>query len=547
MISGRITNIGNDQAFLQAPQFIQPNSFLDEAATAQARQDAINSVEPVLLTVTQGQRIVGVGEVVDAADLEMLQQLGLLQQETDWRQVISVFTAVLLGVFIVVLYWESFHDKRYASLRYQVLFVMLVLLFVFGAKLMVPGRTSFSYLFPAAAMSMLIAVIYDVRLSMIVTIVVSTLVGFIAADSLELAVYTSIGGLLAVLTLGDEQQFNAFFRAGTLAALANMAVIVVFHLAEDSQPLLTLELMGLALTNGLIAAGLTLAGLYITGSLFGVITTLQLQELSRLDHPLLQELLRKAPGTYHHSIMVANLAEQAAEQIRANATLIRVGAFYHDVGKMNRPPFFTENQNGASPHASLDPYSSARIIISHVTDGLDLAKRYKLPDRIKDFIAEHHGDGIVGVFYAKAVEQNGSDAEPVDISRFRYPGPSPQSRETGIVMLADSVEAASSAVRPNTETGIEKLVNSIVDGYMKEGQLDQSGLTLGDIQTIRSSLIKTLKGRFHVRVKYPGNEELMAGETSEEVTPVERDGEPGNAGISPLPNSPAAEPATETA
>ena len=254
-----------------------------------------------------------------------------------------------------------------------------------------------------------------------------------------------------------------------------------------------------------------MVGFFVLGSAFGIITTLQLQDLSRLDHPLLQELLRRAPGTYHHSIMVANLAEQAAERVRANSTLVRVGAFYHDIGKMNNPPFFTENQEGANPHDSLDPYSSARIIIRHVPDGLDLAKRYRLPHQIRDFIAEHHGQRIVKGFYHKACAQaEGSDVE-VDIEKFRYPGPRPRSPEAGIVMLADAVEATSTAVRPNTPEAIEKLVNTIVDEDMMEGQLNNSGLSLGDIERIRTSFIDTLKGRFHVRVKYPGNELLESG------------------------------------
>jgi putative nucleotidyltransferase with HDIG domain len=291
-----------------------------------------------------------------------------------------------------------------------------------------------------------------------------------------------------------------------------MVVILIFRLAQDMGTVELLELLLFSLLNGLIAASITLAGFFIIGGLFGMMTTLQLQELSRLDHPLLKDLLRRAPGTYHHSIMVANLAEQAAERVEANSALVRVGAFYHDVGKMNRPPFFTENQEGINPHETLDPFSSARIIISHVQDGLDLAKKHRLPDRIQDFIAEHHGDRLLYVFHKKAEEQL-EEGETLDESRFRYNGPRPRSRESGIVLLADSVEAASSALRPNNGEAIEKLINKIIDDHVKDGQLDDSGLTLGDLKAIRESFTETLKGRFHVRVKYPGNEELEQRET----------------------------------
>ncbi|MFQ5435098.1 MAG: HDIG domain-containing metalloprotein, partial [Anaerolineae bacterium] len=278
-------------------------------------------------------------------------------------------------------------------------------------------------------------------------------------------------------------------------------------LDADVVEILQLVLYGLG--NGILSAALTMVGFFIMGSVFGLTTTLQLQELSRLDHPLLKELLRKAPGTYHHSIMVANLAEQAAERVQANGALVRVGAFYHDIGKMKRPIFFTENQEGGSnPHDALDPESSARIILSHVVDGLELAKRYRLPDRVRDFIAEHHGERLVQSFYRKALAMSDEGETAVDKTQFCYAGPRPRSRESGIVMLADAIEATSSALRPNTVKGIVKLVNTIVDGDLTDGQLDDSGLTLGDIKQIRASFIETLKGRFHVRVKYPGNEAL---------------------------------------
>jgi putative nucleotidyltransferase with HDIG domain len=378
--------------------------------------------------------------------------------------------------------------------------------------LLMPTRSIYSFLYPAAAFSIIVAVIFETRLAIFLTMIQAALVGYIAQDSLEIAVYAAVGGILAVLTLRDVQRLNALFRVGLVAAVGNLAVILIFRLPTDiaAMDLLTLLLLGL-INGSVLSAGLALAGIFLIGSVFGVITPLQLQELSRLDHPLLQELLRKAPGTYHHSIMVANLAEQGAEKVKANSPLVRVGSFYHDIGKMNRPEFFSENQNGGNPHDNLDPYSSARIIISHVTDGLELARRYRLPSRIRDFIGEHHGDRVLKSFYKKALDSAGGEEEAVDPARFRYKGPRPRSRETGIVQLADSIEATSRALGPNTEEEIERLVNKIVDEHLSEGQLVHSGLTLGDIQLLKESFIKTVKGRFHVRVRYPGNEELEVG------------------------------------
>ncbi|MBK9049736.1 MAG: HDIG domain-containing protein [Chloroflexi bacterium] len=521
-----------------APQFIVANSFFNEEQTQTERQAAVDLIPPQPQEIRQGEMIVRVGELLNNEHIEILSELDLLQQERRWQDVVSIFTASLLAVMFITLYWQQFHPRLREIVRYWFLFGLLILLFMLAARLMIPGRTATAFIYPAAALSLLLAIIFDRRLALIVTIVLATIVGIIANNSLEMAVYTATGGLLAVLTLRDTIRINAVFRAGLMAALGNMSVILIFRLPQNIEGVELAELLALGLLSGLIAASLTIGGFYLAGSLFGVITTVQLQDLSRLDHPLLKELLRRAPGTYHHSIMVANLAEQAAERIKANSTLVRVGAFYHDVGKMNRPPFFTENQDGPNPHDSLDPYSSARIIISHVTDGLTLAKQSRLPDRIRDFIAEHHGTRVVAMFYKKAQALTSEEGgEPVDKKRFQYPGPRPRSRETAIVAMADAVEAASSAIRPDTEAAIEKLVNSIVEDHLKESQLDNCGLTLGDLKQIRESFSETLKGRFHVRVKYPGNEELM----NSEPPPALLVNEPGENGT---PNRAAASSAT---
>lgn len=489
------------------PQFIVANSFFNEEATAERRAEAAEAIEPQWQSVVQGQYIIRVGEEVTPAHMEMLERLGLLQPEVSWWRIGSIFMATILSVSLIALYWHRFPTLYHQSPRYLFLLGGLILIFALAAKFLVPGQGLIAYLFPAAAMSMLLAVIFDERLAMFVSVLFAILTGLLAQESLQLMAYMAIGPLFAALTLRDAQRVNAFFRAGLVAALANMVVILMFRLSQDAGTVEVFQLLLFSLLNGIISASLTLAGFFIIGGLFGMMTTLQLQELSRLDHPLLKDLLRRAPGTYHHSIMVANLAEQAAERVDANSGLVRVGAFYHDIGKVNRPPFFTENQEGINPHETLDPYSSARIIVSHVQDGLVLARKHRLPDRIQDFIAEHHGDRLVYVFFKKAQEQ-ADEGEKVDESRFRYKGPRPRSRESGIVMLADSVEAASAAVRPNNAEAIEKLVNKLVEDHMKEGQLDNSGLTMGDIRAIRESFIETLKGRYHVRVRYPGNDEL---------------------------------------
>lgn len=494
------------------PQFIVPTIFYDAEGTDQRRQELVDSVEPQIRTIFKDQRVLRSGDIVREEDVEALEQLGLLETTRDWRDVVSVFMLSLIGVVLVTMHWQKFHRPHWEENgRYLTALFSIFAVFALLARLLLTGPSVLAYWFPIAAMSMMFTVIYDVRFSVLATLIMAIIYGFIAPNSLELMLYTAVGGILATLTLSDSQRINAFFRAGVIAAIGHIVVILIFQFSQDvvdAVALLQLMLYGIA--NGILSAALTLVGFYIMGSLFGVTTTLQLQDLARLDHPLLQELLRRAPGTYHHSIMVANLAEQAADEIKANSSLIRVGAFYHDIGKMNRPPFFTENQEGVNPHDALDPYTSGRIILSHVSDGLELARKYKLPDRIRDFIAEHHGTRIVKGFYFKACEQAGDDAAEVNKEQFRYPGPRPRTAETAIVLLADAVESTSRALQPDTPRAIEKLVNTLVDEDMTNGQLDDSGLTMGDIEKIRASFIKTLKGRFHVRVKYPGNDELMA-------------------------------------
>ncbi|MCP4425607.1 MAG: HDIG domain-containing protein [Chloroflexi bacterium] len=500
-----------------APQFIVPTVFPDEERTAAAREEAVAAIEPIVRSVTKDQRIIRTGDIVTEADVELLTQLGLMQQELDWRGAAGLFMASLLSVTLIFLYWQQYRSALRGNGRYLLALALLLLLFTFAARLMTTGAGFLVYWFPIGAMAMLMAVVFDSRFAMIATIVMAALIGYLSRNSLEITVYMAGGGMLALLTLHDAyaQRINAFFRAGLLAALGHILVILIFRLPQDIDIIELLQLVLYGLGNGVLSSALTLIGFFIMGSLFGVTTSLQLQDLSRLDHPLLQELLRQAPGTYHHSIMVANLAEQAAEKVKANSTLIRVGAFYHDIGKMKQPHYFTENQEGVSPHDSLAPTDSARIIISHVSDGLAMARKHRLPDRIRDFIAEHHGDRVIKSFYAQAREQAeaaGEDADSVDMTQFQHKGPRPCSRETGIVMLADSIEAASSALRPNSEKAIEKLVKSLVGDHLSEGQLDDSGLTLGDVKIVQNSFEKTLKGRFHMRVKYPGNEALAEEE-----------------------------------
>lgn len=492
------------------PQFVIPNIFFDEEATAEARAQAAAAVKPVQIVITSGQPVIRVGEVVEQRHLETLGKLGLLQQTITWYSISSSFLLAILLSTIMALYWMRFHPRRHRIYRDSLILYIFIVIFTLAGKFAIVNSEQYAYLLPVAGVSMLMTAIMDVRLGIIVSWVLSVLLGYMANQSLEVTLYLGVGSMIPVLPLRDTQRFSSYLRSGLMSAVSNVVIVLLFNLTPITLLTDLTLLISLAIVNGLILAPLfTMAGFFFVG-LFGITTVIQLQDLARLDHPLLKELLRRAPGTYHHSIMVANLAEQAAERTATNSTLVRVGAFYHDIGKMNRPAYFTENQErGENPHNELDPYESAKIIVAHVSDGLVLARKYRLPSRIQDFIAEHHGNNLLKLFYEKAKQAAGGDPAAIDELLFRYPGPRPRSRETGLVLLADTVEAASSALRPSTIAEIEKLVNSLVDNHLKAGQLDDSGLTLGDLQQIRSSFIETLQGRFHVRVQYPGNEQMM--------------------------------------
>ncbi len=487
-----------------AQHFLVPNSFPDHDVTATARAHARENVPPVLRTFEAGQIVVRVGQVVEADDIEALEQLGLHQPQvkwTDWANagLLAVVLTVLLG-----LYLARFQPDVLWNGNQSLLLVFLTSLLVLVIGLMVPGGVVLRYLAPAPTLAMLVAATLGPHAGIASAIFLGSTVGVIADNSLEMGIYATFGGLVTALILGRVERISALFRAGAFVALTHILIVAIFHLSQDSggpSDFLITALSGAA--NGGVSASLALGGLFLIGPLFDITTTMRLVELGRPDHPLLKRLLREAPATYHHSLMVSNLAEQAAERIGADAMLTRVGAYYHDVGKIARPYFFTENQvDGMNPHDRLDPRTSAEVITSHVRDGIELARRYRLPRRVRAFIPEHHGTGWVSFLYHKAVQLAG-DASLVNPDDFHHQGPKPQSRETALVMLADGCEAATRSARPGSAEEVAEIVNHIIDLRVNEGQFTECDLTLRDLDVIRETFVSVLKGVFHPRIKYP--------------------------------------------
>ncbi len=503
-VTFREDEVGVITAFIE--DLVQTNTFYNEERTRQARQAAADAVPPEVRSFVQDQLVVRGGMIVTEVDMEALTQLGLLKPEDRrLQELTSAFLIVLLIMMIFWLYMGRFHSDLMREPLLLILLGGIFLLVLFGGRVAGPDRVVQPYLYPTATLGLLVTTLAGPQVAVMATLGMAMLFGIITGNSFPLMVMAGLGGVAGVMTLRNTERLNSYFVAGLVIAFVNVGVVLVFYLLGwPTDPLGALSLIGAGWLNGILAAAASLAGLYLISGLFNVPTSLRLIELTQPNQPLLQRLLREAPGTYQHSLQVANLAELAAEQIGANATLTRVGALYHDVGKIAAPHFFIENQvDGINPHDGLDdPYKSAHIIIEHVTEGNRLARRYHLPARVREFILEHHGTTQPMYFLKKAIEQAGGNTNAVDVSKFVYPGPRPRSRETAILMLADSCESAVRARRPGNKQEMADVVRYIIELRLKEGQLDDSQLSLSDLSLIQRVFSETLQGVFHPRIAY---------------------------------------------
>jgi putative nucleotidyltransferase with HDIG domain len=504
--------------------FVAPNSFYREDLTETAREKARQAVLPVSQTFATGQTVVRRGQVITERDLEALQKLGLTQSEVSWKEMASAAGIVLLSIFFVSLYLRR-KSAQAKDVRALALMTVLFLVFLTGARLLIPGHTVIPYLYPIAAYSLAVAVLFGAELALITSLPLAILAAWGLPNALDLTLYYALGSLFGVLALGSARRVMSFFWAGLTTAGCGAVVILAYRLTQPATDWIGLAtLVGASLFNGLGSASLGLLQQFFLAQFLGRTTPLQLMEISRPDHPLLQLILRNSPGTYQHSLQVANLAEQAAERIGADPLLTRVGALYHDVGKAAEPVFFIENQmpGSANPHDELDPQASAYMILRHVANGLELARKYRLPGRIQDFIAEHHGTMMTHYQYAKAVDAANGERDRIDPDQFRYPGPRPRSKETAILMLADSSEAVVRADHPKDEDELRKLIKSVVDSRVQSGQLDKTDLTLRDLEAIVDSFTATLKGIYHPRIQYPKLEGVPPAETEAEELPAQK-------------------------
>ena len=494
--------------------FVTANSLYSPELTEAARQAAREAVAPVVSSYKSGETIVRAGERVTDVQVEALQMLGLIRSGSQPLDLLGRAALIVIAAVFTGLYF--YRRKRLGFLyspRSLLVMAAVYLLFLTGARLAVPDNVLLPYLYPLPVAGMLVATLFGIEAGIVISIATCVLAAYgFNADLLPYYLFASLCGVLA---LGPARRFWSYLWAGVAVAGAGAAMLVAFRVsAGDLDWLGVAQLLLAAAGCGFLSAAFTLLGQYFLAQSLGLATALHLLEISRPDFPLLQLFLRNAPGTYQHSLQVSNLAEQAAEAIGADPLLTRVGALFHDVGKAVNPSFFIENQapGQMNTHQDMDPEEAAATIIRHVTDGVALARKHRLPRRMEDFILEHHGTMLTRYQYNQALQKAGGDAARVNLEKFRYPGPRPRSRETAILMLADGAEARARAQSPQTDEDMRALVRGVIERVQQDGQLDHTMLTLRDLNLVTESFVATLRGSYHPRIQYPAAEPPIASE-----------------------------------
>ncbi|MCH7811146.1 MAG: HDIG domain-containing protein [Chloroflexi bacterium] len=494
---------------------------VDEEATKLQQDTARQSVEPVQQSIARNQVIIEENRRFDATTLEVLEEVGLLTPVVEGDRLAAAGLIALLAALLLTIYLWLFPPQAVTSIRNLLLLTVLIAVPVLVAKLyfslVLPDdeRRFLAYFLPLAASPMLVATLLETRLAIVISMVQAALMSFAVVSLPDLSLVEAIqpldaarvltvyglGGMIGVFAVHRAERTNHYLAGGVLVGGIALATLFALWLLEpDRQALDAAWMTAAAAASGLGSGLITAGSLTAVGMLFGITTRVQLMELSQLNAPLLRRMQDEASGTFHHSIIVGNLAERAADLVGADALLVRVGCYYHDIGKLLQPGYYVENQMaGDNPHDGMDPKVSARIIGQHVVAGQELARTHGLPARVRDFIPEHHGTRLIPYFYRLASQDNPN----VDQAAFRYPGPRPQSRETAIVMMADSTEAMVRASADRSPERIDAIVEEIVAERLAEGELDECDLTLRDIRTIATSFKQTMRGVYHPRIEYP--------------------------------------------
>jgi putative nucleotidyltransferase with HDIG domain len=504
--------------------FMEPNLIHDATETAARVQEAVSKVPLAKGTVLSDERIVDKHERITPATLEKLNSLAKARSEKDIRagglklvfpyigRILIIGLALsLTAIFLFTARRRTFDDVK----RMTMIFIILMLIIVFTFIINEVGITQYKYLIPISIASMLLTIFFDTRTAFMGTVTLSILIGALRGNDFDIMLITLFVGTVSILSTRQIQARSWILKGILFIAVAYILSIASLEFIRNPDAISQSHfLFGMA--NGLFSPILTYGLMIIFEYVFKMTTDSTLLELSDLNKPLLRQVAIRAPGTNHHSIMVGNLCEAAAEAIGASPLLARVASYYHDIGKMEMAEYFVENQKaGKNPHEKLSPSMSCLILINHVKRGLEIAEEYGLPKEIKDIIPQHHGTNLISFFYQKALENGGS--KEINESDFRYPGPKPQTKEAGLVMLADAVEAGSRTLKEPTVSRIRSLVNSFVHEKITNGELDECPLTMKDLKLIRESFVTSLTGIFHGRIKYPDQEQKLFGKKKNSV------------------------------
>ena len=481
-------------------QVIVPNMIVDEEATAIARKNARDMVSPIIVKFNKGDTIVKVGEPITQVKKEALSKAGYNILRINYLGILGILCLVGIGIFTVIYYLKSFEPK-FLNKRY-LLIVAVLCLFMAILSVLLPVNWSV-FLLPFPFFTIILSVFLNPRSAFFITVTLLTIITFslqFSALAMSVFILSVIISTIGMTTIKYTRRFD-LIKVGAYTSIAMAVIILCVYYDLGINKLMQDVAAGVlnCFFSGIIAVGM----IPIFENTFKVITMFGLAELGDYNQPLLKKLHETAPGTFEHSLRVSNLAESAAEAIGANPILARVGALYHDVGKIVRPLFFVENQTYSgieNPHEKLTPRSSKMVITSHTKDGIALAKEYNIPEIIQDFMVQHHGDSLASYFYNQAVAQEG--IENVKEEQFRYTGPKPNTKETAILMIADAVESASRTLKDQSQEELDALINKIIKDRLDDDQLSESPLTLKDIKVIAATLSRVLRSVFHKRIKY---------------------------------------------
>ena len=517
--------------------FLRPNVFLNAEETERLKKAAADGVSPVIVGVKEGEKIIGEGEIVTDQHTSKLEALGFSPQSVPVTALLGTALLVALMVTVVLFYLYQQNREIYNSAGHLYLMGIIVVVVLAVSKAIISINVTqwpefgalFGYMVPLAAAGMLIAILLDSRLAVLVVSVMSLFLAIMTGGQIRFGLVGILGGMTGVYSVSKLSQRGDLVRAGMYTSLANIvAIFTVGLMSQTPFGLVITSSLILGLTNGVLCSVLTNGALPYLESTFGITSAVRLLELSNPNNVLLKKLLTEAPGTYHHSILVGNLAESAADAVGGDSLMVRVGAYYHDIGKIKRPCFFIENQmGGENPHDKIAPSLSTLILTSHVKDGAELARENKLPKGIVDIIEQHHGTTLISYFYNKALEND--KTESVNEEDYRYESKKPQTKEAAIVMLSDSVEAAVRALQQRTPGKIEGLVRKIIKDKLMDGQLDECDLTLKDLDIIANAFSRVLSGIFHTRIEYPDmSKEMERRKAQRDGVPKQLTGKVGN-------------------